>query len=203
VIPTASRASRARTGRAGHAYSSVCGQGRHGDCGPSRAEYQPAGPPWWLHPVALSGGGHERNQRVPHGLLHRVLDRSVEREVIDDCSDHDASAHEVPDGVADIFIVPAETVDPPDHQGVARTELVIQAATLGPLCEPRAQPGSRCRRPPRQSRTQPLVRGRAGVRWSVRLLRRARTGWSSVQQTSADAKSTLADGRSGMHFVVW
>jgi hypothetical protein len=47
----------------------------------------------------------------------------------------------VPDGVADIFIVPAETVDPPDHQGVARTELVIQAATLGPLGEPRAQPG--------------------------------------------------------------
>jgi hypothetical protein len=33
--------------------------------------------------LCLSGGGHERNQRVPHGLLHGVLGRAIEDEAVD------------------------------------------------------------------------------------------------------------------------
>jgi hypothetical protein len=47
----------------------------------------------------------------------------------------------VADGVADIFVVAAQPIDPPDHERIASPELVVEPAAFGALGEPSAQSG--------------------------------------------------------------
>src|SRR5712664_125629 len=49
---------------------------------------------------------HERDQRVPYCLFHRVGGGAVEGHVVDDGPDHDAAPHERPDGIDHILVVP-------------------------------------------------------------------------------------------------
>mgnify|MGYP002382028962 CR=1 FL=1 len=49
--------------------------------------------------------GHEPNERVPDGLLHRVFGRAVERQAVDDRAHDDAAAHQFPDRVGHIGVV--------------------------------------------------------------------------------------------------
>jgi len=63
---------------------------------------------------------HERDQRVPHGLLHGVLGRAIEAHIVDDSADHHAATEELADGVAHIAVVPAEPIQPTHDERVAR-----------------------------------------------------------------------------------
>lgn len=72
--------------------------------------------------LCLGGRGHEAYQRVPHGLLNRVIGRAVEREVVDDAPDYDAAAHELADGVANVVLVATHTVNPAHDQHVTGPE---------------------------------------------------------------------------------
>jgi hypothetical protein len=47
--------------------------------------------------VRLCRCSHKAYQRVPHRLLHGILGRAVEREVVDHSADHHASPHKVAD----------------------------------------------------------------------------------------------------------
>ena len=81
--------------------------------------------------LCLSGRGHEANECVTDGLLHRVFGRAVEGEVVDHRSDHHAPPHELADGVAHVLIISPEAINPTDHKDVTGPQLIEQAATLG------------------------------------------------------------------------
>ena len=74
--------------------------------------------------LGLGRCGHEGDQRVPHGLLHRVLSRAVERQVIDDSADHNSAPHELPNRRADILVVSTQAVDPAHNQDVTAAQHV-------------------------------------------------------------------------------
>jgi len=44
--------------------------------------------------LCLRGRSHEGSQRITHGLLHLVLGRAIEGEVVDHPADHNASLHQ-------------------------------------------------------------------------------------------------------------
>jgi hypothetical protein len=81
-------------------------------------------PALWAALVASPAPCHKRDQRVPDGLLHGVLGRSIEGEVVDHRAYHRAAVHEVADGVAHVLVFPAEPVHLMDDQGVASAELL-------------------------------------------------------------------------------
>jgi len=91
--------------------------------------------------LGLCGRGHEGDQRIADGLLHRVLGGPVERHGVDDGADHNAAPHELPDGISHVGVVAAETIDPAHHKGVPSPELVEQAAALLPINEPGGDAG--------------------------------------------------------------
>jgi hypothetical protein len=62
-----------------------------------------------------------------------ILGCPVEGEIVDHGADHHAAAHEVADGVANVFVVPAEPIDPTDHEGVSSAQLVVETAAFGAL----------------------------------------------------------------------
>src|SRR5262249_35280472 len=84
---------------------------------------------------------HERDQRIAHGLLHRVFGGAVERHVVDDGADDDAAPHQCLDGVNHILVIAAEAVDPADYARVTSTELVQQAPAALTLGEASADAG--------------------------------------------------------------
>src|SRR5262249_12341663 len=72
---------------------------------------------------------------ITDGPLRRVFAGSVEGEVVDHRSDDHTAAHELADSVADVFVVPAQAIDPAHHQDIALAELIEEPATLWPLDE--------------------------------------------------------------------
>ena len=88
--------------------------------------------------LGLGRRAHESDERIPHGLLHRVLGGAVEDQAVDDRADDDAAAHQLTDGVGHVLVVAAKPVDPPDHKYVAAPEHVEEATPLRPIGEPGA-----------------------------------------------------------------
>jgi hypothetical protein len=84
---------------------------------------------------------HERDERVTNGALHGVLGRAVERDAIDHGADDDTPTHELADRLADVFVVPAEAVNPANNERVAVAKQVEQAPPLRPFAELRAHAG--------------------------------------------------------------
>src|SRR5215470_4580759 len=87
--------------------------------------------------LCLGSRGHERYQRVPHGLLDGVGRLAVEREAVDDRLDNDALLHEGPDSLRHVIVIPAQPVYPAHDEHVATAQDVEQAMALRTLCEPR------------------------------------------------------------------
>jgi hypothetical protein len=86
--------------------------------------------------LGLRGRGHEGDQRIADGSLHRITGRPIEGEIVDHRADHHASPHKLADRVAHILVVPAEAIDPTDYKHVTGSQLVEQPATLGTLDKP-------------------------------------------------------------------
>lgn len=59
---------------------------------------------------AWSRRRHEAYQGVSNGLLHGVLGGTIECEVVDHRANHDPTPHEFTDGIANVFVIPAEAV---------------------------------------------------------------------------------------------
>ncbi len=74
----------------------------------------------------MRGGGHEGNQRVPHGLLDGVLGGPVEGHGVDDGLDDHALVHQSADGLGHVLIVPPQAVHPTDHQHIPSAHLIQQ-----------------------------------------------------------------------------
>jgi hypothetical protein len=58
-----------------------------------------------------------------------------------DCADYHASAHELPDRVTNVRVVPAKPVDPADHERVAGPEQIEEPATFRTIREARMDAG--------------------------------------------------------------
>ena len=91
--------------------------------------------------LGLGRGRHERNQRIPNRLLHRVLGCAIKHHAVDDGSDNHATAHELADGVGHVSVVSAEAVHPTNNEGIARPEHIEQPPPLGPVRERGAHAG--------------------------------------------------------------
>jgi hypothetical protein len=78
---------------------------------------------------------HERDQRVPYRLFHRVGGGAVEGHVVDDSPDDDAAPHQRLDCVDHILVITPQAIDPADHEGVASPEFVEQTPAAFALGE--------------------------------------------------------------------
>ena len=85
--------------------------------------------------LRLRGRSHERYQCVPHRFGDGVRCGAVERHCVDDGADDDTTSHELADGVANVVIVAAESVDPPHNERVTGPELVEQPTPFRALDE--------------------------------------------------------------------
>ena len=90
---------------------------------------------------AWADRGHKGNQRIPHGLLHGVFGGAVERHVVDDGPDDDATPHELPDGVGDVPVVSAEAVHQRTTKRVAFSENIEEPLPLRPVTKSGADAG--------------------------------------------------------------
>jgi hypothetical protein len=73
-------------------------------------------------------------------LLHGVLGRTIEPHVIDNRPNQNAPAHEFPDRVTFVLVIPPKAVNPPDNKGVAIAQEVKQPSALGALGKIGADP---------------------------------------------------------------
>jgi hypothetical protein len=85
--------------------------------------------------LGLRHGGHERDQAVADGHLHRVLRCAVETQPIDDRLDDHPSCHELPNDLCHVRVVAAKTVDPSNNQHVSCPQHVEQSPTFRSFAE--------------------------------------------------------------------
>ena len=83
----------------------------------------------------LSQRGHDAVSFCPRTsfILAPQDGRPVKGNPVDHRSDHNTALHELADGLANVLIVPAETINPADDQRVARPQQVEEAPSLDPL----------------------------------------------------------------------
>jgi hypothetical protein len=78
-----------------------------------------AGPLGGFGCLGLCRGRKEGYQRVPNGPLHRISGGAIERHAVDDRLDNDSAAHELPDRVHHVGVVPPRAVNPANDERVA------------------------------------------------------------------------------------
>ena len=81
--------------------------------------------------LGLGDCRHERDERVPDRLLHRVVGGAIEGHPVYDGFDADAAPDELPDCIGHVRVIAPQAVNPANDQHIPRPENIEQATTFG------------------------------------------------------------------------